>query len=453
MKTKNSTHSSGLAPERLTARAGGETAFMNSGRLIRHGTAVIIVFVVGFLAWASFAQLQSAILAPGVVVVESHRKTIQHLEGGIVKDMLVADGDHVKIGQSLVLLEEAQAQASVALLSDQVAVLSAQEARLSAEQEGVAQIAFPRELVSRGKEAKVAAILAAEQNNFTTRRDTLSKQIDILGQRIKENERQIAGLHNQLESVENQLQLIGQETSSVEELYMKGLSTLPRVLALRRQTAELTGQRGQITERIAEIELSGHENTLQMTNLANQQLSEVATSLRDVQARKFEILERLNAASDVRARLVLTAPVSGKIVNLAFHTNGGVIRPGETVMEIVPDEDRLEIETHVRPDDADLVQVGMPAHVNFTSYKQRRLPQITGEVTQISADRLTDERSGLAYFRAVVTVDRAALDDSPDLRLIPGMPAEIAIATGTRTFLDYVLAPISDVVRRGLREQ
>ena len=430
-----------------------DTSFMNPSRMVRRGAIVTLVFVGGFLAWASFAELESAVNAPGTIVVESHRKTIQHLEGGIVKDVLVAEGDNVKAGQPLLRLEETQAESNFNLLQDEANGLIAQEARLIAERNEADKLVFPPELLAQRGNPKVDAILTSEENTFTTHRKTLTKQIDILGQRNNENKSQIAGLQSQQDAVAKQGSLIEQEASGVDDLYKQGLSTLPRVLALRRQAADLTGQSGQITEHMAQIQLSSEENNLQMTNLRNQALTTVANDLRDVQTKKFDVLARLNAARDVMKRLDLVAPVDGKVVNLAIHTRGAVIKPGDTVMEIVPQDDALELEAHVRPDDADTIQSGMMAHISFSSYKQRRMPQITGKVDVVSADRLVDQRTGQPYFNVTITVDRAALKDYTAVRLIPGLPADVAIATGTRTMMDYFLAPVMDVIQKGMRER
>lgn len=188
-------------------------------------------------------------------------------------------------------------------------------------------------------------------------------------------------------------------------------------------------------------------------NLKNQQLSDVVKDLRDVQTKRFDIMDRMQAARDVLNRLTVVAPVSGKIVELSVHTRGAVIKPGETIMEIVPQKDALEVEAHVRPEDADSVYAGMTARVNLSAYQQRRLPVISGVVTNISADRITDPRTGQAYFNVELTVDRTPLKDYPDARLIPGAPVEVAIDTGTRTALDYFVEPLTDVFRRGMREK
>lgn len=430
-----------------------EMGFMNPTRMVRKGAFIIIVFVFGSLAWASFAELESAVTAPAVIVVETHRKTVQHLEGGIVKEILVADGDTVSLGQPLLRLEETQAQTNLSVLQDQVDALSAQEARLFAERDGAARITFPADLVARRSQAKIDEMLRGEENTFLTRKNALAKQMDILAQRNSENKSQIAGLQSQQEAVEQQGTLILQEASGVEDLYKQGLSTLPRVLALRRQAADLTGQKGQIAEHMTQLELNSEENNLQMTSLRNQQLSTVASDLREAQTKKFDALNRLNSAKDVMSRLAVLAPVSGTIVSLAIHTKGAVIKPGDTVMEIVPADDQLEIEAHVRPDDADSIQPGMEAHVSFNAYKQRRLPQLTGKVDTVSADRLVDQRTGQPYFNVTVTVERAALKDFKEVHLMPGLPVDVAIATGTRTTLDYFLAPVLDVMEKGMRER
>ncbi len=281
----------------------------------------------------------------------------------------------------------------------------------------------------------------------------MAKQIDILTQRTEQNDRIVSGLRFEAKALDEQVALINQETESVQALYTKGLSTLPRLLALQRQAADLGGQHGQLIEKIAQTQLNSGENQLQIANLKNTQLSDVVKDLRDVQTKRFDLMDRLKGAHDVLARLTITAPVSGRIVELTVHTKGAVIKPGETVMEIVPQKDELQVEAHVRPEDADSIYAGMTARVNLSAYQQRRLPMIKGMVTNISADRITDPRTGQAYFNVELTVDRTPLKDYPDARLIPGMPVEVAMDTGARTALDYFVEPISDVFRRGMREK
>ncbi len=427
--------------------------FMSARAVIARGRLIMLAFFVGFLGWAALAPLDSAVLASGVIVVESHRKAIQHLEGGIVRQIGVTDGQYVDKGQILIRLDDTQARASLALLKGQGDALTAQEARLTAERDGRENVDFPADLVARASDPKVAAAMHGEENAFLARRQTLAKQVEILNQRSSENQSIIAGIRSQQSALDRQIQLLDREASSVQALYAKGLSTLPRLLTLQRQAAEANGQRGQLTEKIAEIRLATGENQLQIMNLRNQQLSDVVKDLRDVQTRRFELIDRINAAADVLARENITAPVAGKIVGLAVHSQGAVIRPGETIMEIVPRKDALEVEARVRPEDADSVHVGMTAGVNFSAHQQRRMPIIQGVVNNVSADRLVDQRTGQAYFAVAVTVDRSALQEQKIIRIMPGLPVEVSINTGSRTVLDYFIEPISDVFRHGMRER
>ncbi len=431
----------------------GALDFLHTNRVVARGIAVIAAFFFGFLGWAAIAPLQGALLAPGVIVVESHRKTIQHLEGGIVKDIRVIDGQTVKAGQVLIVLDDTQARAAFDLIQDEVDGLAAEEARLVAEREDADHIAFPASLLARQNDPKVAQELAGERKTFDTKRAVLQQQVDILTERKSKNARVIAGLRAEGTALRTQIELVGREQSGVQQMVDKGLEPLPRLLALQRQGADLSGQRGQLSEKISQVELNGGETDLQIVALRNQATDDALKDLRDVQSRRFDLLGRMQAARDVLNRTVIVAPVSGEVINLMAHTKGAVLKPGDTVMEIVPADDKLEVEARVRPEDADQIYIGMAAKVSLSSYEQRRLPMITGNVTYIAPDRQADQRTGQEFFTAHISVDRKMLRDFPEARLIPGEPAEIAIQTGTRTALEYFLEPIRDVVRNGMRER
>jgi HlyD family type I secretion membrane fusion protein len=431
----------------------GSLSFLHTNRVIARGLGVVVLFVVVVVGWAAFAPLDSALMSSGVVIVESHRKAIQHLEDGIVKEILVREGQEVKPGQVLIRLDDTQPRAALELLEDEADSLAAQEARLIAERDGSAIIHFPPDLLARGNDPKVAEAILGEQTTFESRRDSLNQQMGILSQRKAENARVVAGLKDEQEALETQIALIQKETDSVEQMVTKGLEPVPKLLALQRNTADLSGQRGQLIEKISQVDLNSGETQLQIVNLKNERLDDVLKDLRDVQSRRFDLLDRIQAARDVLNRTTMTAPVAGKVVNLSVHTKGAVIRPGDTVMEIVPVRDQLEVEAHLRPEDADDVYVGMGAKVNLSAYKQRRLPMITGTVTNVSADRITDPHTGQSYFVANISVDRSAMKNFPDARLIPGMPVEVALDTGSRTALEYLFEPIRDVMRKGMRER
>ncbi len=440
-------------PEDEQTYADKDFDFLNADPVIRTGLVVVGVFAIGFLGWAALAPLDSALVAQGIVVVETHRKAIQHLEGGIVREIYVIEGQRVHAGQALMQLDDTETRASLDLLRGQADALAAEEARLEAERDKADAIDFPKDLLARKSDPKVAEALRGEQNTFDTHRATLTKQEAIYNQRISENRRIIAGLQSQQEAVDQQSQLIAQESDSVQQLYTKGLSTLPRLLQLKRQAADLAGQHGQIAEKVAQVDLDSGENELQIVNLRNQFMNDVVKELRDTQTKRFEAMDRLHAAIDVVSRLKMTAPVAGKIVGLAVHTKGAVVRPGDTVMEIVPVNDQLDVEAHVRPEDADDVHIGMTAKVNLGAYKQRRLPMITGTVIAVSADRLIDQRTNQPYFSVMIAVDRNQLRDYADARLIPGMPVDVSLDTGSRTALEYFIEPITSVFRHGMRER
>lgn len=427
--------------------------FLHTRKIVGAGRLIILVFAIVFFGWATFAPLNSAVVAQGVVVVETHRKTIQHLEGGIVRQVFVSNGQLVRSGQMLVRLDDTQARAGLALLQGQSDALIAQEARLKAQRDNKDKIDFPPELLTRASDPKVSEAMRGEESTFQTQRETLQKQLDIVGQRSSENGKIIAGLRSEQTSVEKQIALIEQETASVQDLYAKGLSTLPRLLALKRQAADLNGQRGQIIEKISQVQMNSGENSMQAMDVRNQYMSSIVKELRDAQTRRFDLLDRLNASRDVLTRLSIHAPVSGKVVELSVYTNGAVVKAGDTLMEIVPSKDALEVEAHVRPEDADSIENGMPAHVSFSAYQRRRLPTLQGTVTNVSADRIVDQRTGLAYFNVRITVDRSPLAPFKDAKLIPGLPVEVSLETGERTALDYLIEPITDVFRRGMREK
>ena len=437
--------------DEIEAQDGENIAFMDSRQVIRRGNLVVLASVVA-MGVAAFAPLDSAVVAHGEIVVQTHRKSIQHLEGGTVRQVLVQDGQSVKAGQPLVLLDDVLARANLALLRGQADSLAAQVARLQAERDGASHIVFPADLLARRSDPSVAAAIAGEENTFRARTSSVSQQVGVLDQRTEENSRTIDGLRSQGKALQTQAALIQEELSGVEKLYDRGYVPVSRLLALRRQAADLEGQEGQIAGRIAQIEAGNGENRLQGLSLRGQKLSDVVRDLRDAETKRFDVLDRLRAAEDTLARTTLSAPVSGIVVGLAVHTAGQVIKPGDTVMEVVPDHDVLEVQARIRPEDADHVHPGMKARINFSSYRQRRLPMVMGQVKTVSADRLLDDK-GQPYFGVDVSVDADALKGYPDGKLIPGMPSEVELDTGVRTPLSYILGPITDVLRRGMREQ
>jgi len=427
--------------------------FLRTHRVVWSGGSLVALFFFGFVGWAAMAPLQSAIVAPGTVVVETHRKQIQHLEGGIVKDILVQDGQMVKAGQPLIRLDSTQAATALQQIQDEQDELTAQEARLVAERDGSPEIHFPLGLLARGNEPKVAESIQGEQTAFNNQNASIKQQTDILNEKKAEDARAIEGFQAQITADDTQIALIQREADAVGKMVAKGLEPTAKLLDLQRTQADIEGQRGDLVQKIAQQKLDSGEDDIQIINLKSQALEDVLKDLRDVQGRRFDLADRYQAARDVLRRTTLTAPVDGRVDDLQVHAKGAVIKPGEPVLEIVPVHDHLEIEARLRPQDADEVRPGMTAKVDLSAYKARRLPMLTGTVTYVSPDTLEDLHTGAPYFLVHVMVDRSILKDYPAARFIPGLPVQIEIQTGAHTALNYFLEPIRDVMHNGMREQ
>jgi HlyD family type I secretion membrane fusion protein len=422
------------------------------------GLLILLVFCLGFGGWAALAPISSAAIAPGFVRVESNRKTVQHLEGGIIEELRVQDGDIVEAGQVLIRLDRTQAAARHDALLHQYQSLRADESRLVAERDGRDRIAFDDQLEGRRGEPRVAEILAGQESIFETRRRSYQGQIEILEQRIEQLRSEIAGLRAQVSSEDRQLALIAEETADVDLLLVKGLERKSRLLALRRQAALLEGSRGEHSAQIARAEQAIGETELEMFSLEDRLAAEVAEELEEVQSQLAETEEELRAAEDVLRRREIRAPIAGAVMDLQFFTEGGVIEAGVPILDIVPESDRLVIEAKVSPLDIDTVEPGLPAQVRLTAFKQRSTPTLEGRVVQVSADRLSDdspsdEQAATAFYKADVEIHSAKLARLDGISLYPGMPAEVLIQTGERTLADYLIAPVLDSFARAFREE
>ena len=423
------------------------------GSTMRVAYLAMGLFFAIFCLWAALAPLSSAAIAPGVLRTEGGgRKAIQHLEGGIIRTIHVREGQRVKAGQTLITLDDTQTGARHAALRAQEDALLAQNARLSAERDGLSRVIYPAELMARAGDPAVRQIMAAQDMLFTSRRNALASQVAILRQRIGQLQSEAGSYSAQLGSVASQERLLDEEVVGVKDLLNKGLERKARLLALQRQLAAAGGQRGALNANIARTRQGVAETDSQIAFVRRQQLTEIASDQRNVEMQLAELRQQLTASRDVSERRLLTAPVDGTVVNLRKVTSGGVVAPGETVVEIVPSNETIVIMARIKPNDIDDVHPGQPAEARLTPYKARVVPLVRGTVEMVSADAKYEEATGMVYYEAEMRMDARQLAAIPGVKLIPGMPAEVFIKLGERSMFSYLVQPLVDSFNRAWRE-
>ena len=419
------------------------------------GFIVLIVAFGGFGGWAATALLDSAAVAPGTVTVESYRKTVQHLEGGIVREILVRDGDTVKEGDVLLQMDGTQARAQLEIAKVQYFAAEALESRLLAERNQTETIAIPAELRAEGNDPRVHDAINTEQQTFTARRSTLKGEISLLRQQIEQLQEQTRGLDALAKSKQQRITSYTNEANDFGQLAKQGFSDKLRQRELERAAFELEGERAQHLSDLSRAKLQMGQAELQILQLQKRFQSEVADQLREVQTKLFDLRERMRALQDTVARTTIKAPASGTVVSMAVHTVGAVLSPGTPILEIVPQGEQLIVEAHVQVTDIDKVVPGLKADVRFSAFHARTTPVLEGRVLNVSADRLVDRATNMPYYLARVQVPDTELRKLKDLGLdlLPGMPAEVIIKTGERTFLQYLLQPALDSAARSFREK
>lgn len=417
------------------------------------GFIAIALAFIGLSLWSMLAPLSSAAIAPGSLVVEGSRKSLQHLDGGIIKKILIKDGDAVVTGQLLIQLDEIQTMANLKLIQSRYAQARALEARLVAERDSLDILNFPsdlRVLAEENQDAEQAMV--GQQQLFEARRTTLRGQLSILDNRISQSKAQISGLALQEKSKAEQARLFVKELEGIRQLFEKGIASGKQVAALERELARLAGERGETSARIAEVNKAIGEANLQIHQLRKSFDENIANELKDTQTQIFEAAEKLNLMRETLARLSIRAPVSGKVVDLAVHTTGGVIVSGSRILDIVPVEERLVVEARLSPNDIDGVHEGLQADLRFTGFRHGSTPVVKGMVTRVSADRLMNPRTEQPYFIVQIVVDvEDAQERLKDYRLVPGVPVEAIINKGERTLAQYFFQPIRDAFVKSMR--
>lgn len=418
----------------------------------RAGFGIIVLTFGIFGGWAAFASLDSAVVASGTIVVETDRKAVQHLSGGIVRDVLVSPNAHVTEGQVLVRLDSTEARAQGEIDRSAVFSLLAEKARLQAELDGAEMVTFPRDLTRASSTPLGQRAMEDQLRLFNKRRLARTNEVSILGERIAQSERQIEAVRSRSEAVRSQIDSITEEHDKLTPLADKGIIPVTRLITLKRQRAELQGQLGAFVADIAGERHTIGEARLQIEQVGRKAFEEASAQIADTSTKLADAKEKLRVADDVLGRTEIRAPRTGRIVGLKVHTIGAVVRPGDTLMEIVPDDDTLIVSARMSPVDINNVAEGLPAEIRLPSFKARSTPIAIGEVQAIAADALHDEMTRQPYYELQVSVQVSQFPEKIRARLRPGMPAEVIVATGERTVLSYLTQPLADAFRLGMRE-
>lgn len=419
----------------------------------RFGFLVIFLMFGGLGGWSAYAMIDSGAVAPGVVTVESYRQTVQHLEGGIVREILVREGDMVQAGDLVARLDDTQFSSQLESVRSEFGALLALEARLLAERDRLDEIVFPEFLLTQSAhDSRLKEFMTTQRQVFNARSADLEGRIGVMEQRIEQLAEQVKGLDEQDETFVQRLELYQDELKGLRALLKDGLGDKVRLRALERERAEVAGDLAAVRSQRASASLQINETRLQIEQARREFHSEVVTQLSEAQQRIFDAQQRERALADRVARTRITTPVSGRVVGLDVHSVGAVLGQGERLMDIVPDNDTLVIDAQVMPQDIDKVFPGLEAKVRFTAFNFRSTPTVKGRVLTISADRLIDEQHGYPYFLARIEVSEEERAQLGDLTLLPGMPAEVIVITGERTMFSYLMRPLSDALARSMRE-
>ena len=420
---------------------------------VRMAFFAIITFLVIFGVWSWAAPLNSAAIAPGVLeAAGGGRRTVQHLEGGIVRQFVVVEGQKVRAGDPLVLLDTTQNDARDGAIRSALYGLLAQDARLTAERLGLVSIKYPNELLEASDQREVAAIIAATNALFTSRNRSLVEQTTVLTQRLGQAQAEIRSSTAQLSAVGDQAKLLDDEEFSVKMLVDEGLERKSRLLALQRQKSAAEGQQGQLTNNLDRIRKTIDETQAQMTFLRGQMVTDAATQQRDVQMQIAEAREKLKVSDDIRNRQQILAPVDGAVSNLRLITPGGVIGPGQPVLDIVPSNEKIVVAARLKANDIDIVHPGLKAEVKLMPFKARVLPGLKGVVREVSPDAVFDEDTRELYYKIKVEIEPGELKKYEGVKLTSGMPTEVFIDVGSNSLMQYLIQPMIDSFHRAFRE-
>ena len=419
------------------------------------GFVLLIPLILAFGVWAGIAPLHSAAIANGEVVLNENRKTIQHLEGGIVEEILVAEGQEIEQGSAMLVISDIKQRTRINTLYDQLATARALSMRLVAERDNktTPDFIYLFEDIEISEEKKNKLIIA-QKNLFKVRQTSFKTKVDLVEKRKIQIRKEIESLGFQKLSINKQLLLVKKEHVGVSKLYDKKFIPLNRKMELERTIAELEGQGSALSAKISQLEQNILVSDIEIIDLKNDYLNAVLDELQLNELSIKELTHQLAVLSDELERTIIKAPARGRIIDLQIHTKGAVISPGQRILDIVPMDDRLIVTAHLNPNDIDIVTTGTQAKILLSAYKAKKVPKLDGQVVNVSGDVLVDEITGERYFLARILVDESILHElKEDVELYPGMPTQVFFLAGERTVADYLLSPVIDATYRAFREE
>ena len=437
-----------------SAPAAPPAARWSAASPLRLGLAFVFLLVFGFGAWAALASIAGAVVAPGRLKVESERQIVQHLEGGVVKELLVDEGDIVEGGDVLIRLDDTRLAAELAIVESQLFEVLARIGRLEAEQIDAPEPLFDDELLAVARERpEVARLVEGQRGLHVARLETKDRETAQLRERQTQIGEEIRGAESQRASLDRQLAFIEEELADQRSLLDRGLTQASRVLSLEREKARLEGQIGSLTAQAAQLKGRITEIDIQLTGRDATRREEAITQLRDLRSSEAELRERRLSLQDTIDRLEIRAPRSGVVLGQTVFTVGAVVQPAEPVMYVVPTEEALVVEARIEPIHIDQVYPGQPARLRFSAFNQRTTPEVNSTVLRVAPDALTDEATGVSYYPAELAISEDVLNELEGLTLIAGMPVDAFIQTGERSPLSYLVRPMTDFFARSMREE
>ncbi|WNK21194.1 HlyD family type I secretion periplasmic adaptor subunit [Halomonas piscis] len=416
------------------------------------GFAILLIALGGFVLWATTATLAVAVVAPGDVSVASFKRTIKHLEGGVVDKLPVEDGDQVEAGDPLLVLSDTQVRSQRDIARSKYLINRAMEVRLLAEQEGAENLDVPDEL-KNADSPRIQQILAVQRGLFHARRQSYLSTLESLDEKHKQMKEQIGGLKERISVNKRRLASLEDEADDFRSLYREGLGDNQRLRELERQVLEYEGNNAEFNSKIAQLRSQISENRAEREIRKQEFQKEVGEKLREVQSNIAQAEEQITSLSDQVRRTVIRSPVAGTVVGRKVHSVGAVVRGGDPIMEVVPSSDGFVVQARVPTKDIDNIYPGQYAEIRFSAFNQKTTTTIAGEVIHVSADSFKDEATGQRYYKARVEVTDKGKEEMTDkMHLLSGMPAEVMIRTGERTFASYIAKPIADMLSRAMQE-